>query len=156
MKRSIHNDEQRFKQHIQPLLGLRLLSEITLEQAQQLQTRLLSTHKPATNNRILTLLKGLLKLGRSLWYHPGQSTQAPAHAQGEQPAHPLPGQGEIRRLFIAAELDDNYYAAQYVKLLLLTGLRRDELRLAKWEHVSLEQGTLFIPHTKNGLSASCT
>lgn len=25
--------------------------------------------------------------------------------------------------------------------------------IAKWEHVSLEQGTLFIPHTKNGKSS---
>jgi integrase len=33
--------------------------------------------------------------------------------------------------------------------LALTGLRRDELRLATWEQVDLERGTLFLPDPKN-------
>jgi len=152
VKRSIRNDEQRFKQHIQPQLGLRLLSEITLEQAQQLQTRLLSTHKPATNNRILTLLKGLLNWAARSGIIPDNPLKHLRMLKENNQRTRFLDKSEIRRLFIAAELDDNYYAAQYVKLLLLTGLRRDELRLAKWEHVSLDQGTLFIPHTKNGKS----
>ncbi|STQ14895.1 putative integrase [Enterobacter cloacae] len=34
--------------------------------------------------------------------------------------------------------------------MLLTGLRRDELRLAKWEHVDPVKRTLWLPETKNG------
>ena len=151
-KRSIRNDEQRFRQHIQPVAGLKLLSEIKLEQAQHLQTKLLATHKPATVNRVLTLLKGLLNWAARTGYLNDNPLKHLKMLKEDNQRTRFLDIAEIRRLFIAADLDDNYYAAHYVKLLLLTGLRRDELRLAKWEHVDLEQGTLFIPHTKNGKS----
>ena len=57
---------------------------------------------------------------------------------------------EIRRIFLSADNDTSPVAARYVKLLLLTGLRRDELRLAKWEHVDPVKRTLWLPETKNG------
>lgn len=57
---------------------------------------------------------------------------------------------EIRRIFLSADDDTSTVAACYVKLLLLTGLRRDELRLAKWEHVDPVKRTLWLPETKNG------
>ena len=41
-------------------------------------------------------------------------------------------------------------AATYIRLLLLTGLRRDELRLARREHIDFVQRTLWLPVTKNG------
>lgn len=59
---------------------------------------------------------------------------------------------EIRRLFHAADVDENFYAGQYIKMLLLTGLRRAELARAKWQHYNREDKTLYIPHTKNGHS----
>ena len=151
-KRSIRNDEQRFSQHIQPTFGLKLLSEIALEQAQQLQTKLLATHKPATVNRVLTLFKALLNWAARTGYLKDNPLKYLKMLKEDNQRTRFLDTAEIRRLFIAADLDDNYYAAHYVKLLLLTGLRRDELRLAKWEHVDLEQGTLFLPHTKNGKS----
>jgi integrase len=51
---------------------------------------------------------------------------------------------EIRRIFLSADNDTSPVAARYVKLLLLTGLRRDELRLAKWEHVDPVKRTLWL------------
>ena len=59
---------------------------------------------------------------------------------------------EIRRLFRAADQHESFYTGQYVKMLLLTGLRRAELARAKWQHYNKEDKTLYIPHTKNGHS----
>lgn len=151
-KRSYSNDVQRYRQHIQPVLGSKLLSEITMEQSQQLQAKLIATHKPATNNRIMTLLKAVLNWAVRTGYINDNPIKYLQLLKEDNQRTRFLDKGEIRRLFIAAELDDNYYASQYVKLLLLTGLRRDELRLAKWSDVDPEQGTLFIPHTKNGKS----
>jgi len=151
-KRSWLKDEQRFRDHLQPTLGARLLSEINLEQGQALQTSLMSQCKPATNNRITTLLKAILTWSVRMGYmeqHP--LIYLKSLSENNQRTRYL-DKGEIRRLFMAADSDENRYAGQYVKLLLLTGLRKDELRLARWEHLDRELQTLFIPHTKNGKS----
>ncbi|EJN6954691.1 tyrosine-type recombinase/integrase [Aeromonas hydrophila] len=151
-KRSWQNDEQRFRDHLQPALGSRLLSEINLEQGQALQTSLMSKCKPATNNRITTLLKAILTWSVRMGYlqqHP--LVYLKTLPENNQRTRFL-DKAEIRRLFMAADADENRYAGQYVKLLLLTGLRKDELRLAKWEHIDKVHQTLFIPHTKNGKS----
>lgn len=151
-KRSWKDDAQRFRDHLKPALGSRLLSEIKLEQGQALQTNLLSKVKPATNNRITTLLKAILTWSVRMGYleqHPMRHLKS--LTENNQRTRYL-DKGEIRRLFMAADADENRYAGQYVKQLLLTGLRKDELRLAKWEHLDQSQLTLFIPHTKNGKS----
>ena len=151
-KRSWKDDAQRFRDHLKPVLGSRLLSEIKLEQAQTLQTNLLGKMKPATNNRITTLLKAILTWCVRMGYleqHPLRHLKT--LTENNQRTRYL-DKGEIRRLFMAADTDENRYAGQYVKLLLLTGLRKDELRLAKWEHLDKVQLTLFLPHTKNGKS----
>jgi integrase len=39
-----------------------------------------------------------------------------------------------------------------LKLLLLTGMRKNEVLQGKWENVDLDRGIWFVPHTKNGKS----
>ncbi len=40
--------------------------------------------------------------------------------------------------------------AIFVMVLLLSGLRKDEARLLRWEHISFDDRTITIPETKNG------
>lgn len=42
-------------------------------------------------------------------------------------------------------------ARDWVRLVLLTGFRRDEARLLKWEQVDFTDGTITLPTTKNGM-----
>jgi integrase len=54
-------------------------------------------------------------------------------------------------LFIRAlEQDESDYARHAVWLLLLTGMRMNEVLKAKWENVDWDMGTLFVGLTKNG------
>lgn len=46
--------------------------------------------------------------------------------------------------------DKNTVAASALRLLLLTGLRRNEVVKARWEQVDLEAGLLHLPKTKTG------
>lgn len=149
-KRSWDKDLQRFRQHIQPMIGNLLLGEVTPEHGSQLQARLFTSHSPATNNRVLTLLKTLLNQAVRGGFIEANPVRYIKLLREDNERKRFLEKDEIRRLFLAAELDDNHYAGQFVKLLLLTGLRRDELRLAKREHVDLTRNTLFIPMTKNG------
>lgn len=42
------------------------------------------------------------------------------------------------------------YAVAAIKLLILTGARLREVLHARWEHVDIERGTLFLPDSKTG------
>ena len=50
--------------------------------------------------------------------------------------------------------DENSYAAAYIKILLLTGVRRSEGLGMKWEHLQLggSKPMWYVPHTKSGKS----
>ncbi len=57
---------------------------------------------------------------------------------------------EMPRFLQALEQEDNDYARHGIWLLLLMGLRCNELLKAKWEDIDWDMGTLFIGLTKNG------
>src|ERR1700722_14840088 len=57
---------------------------------------------------------------------------------------------EMPRFLQALDEEDNEYARHGIWLLLLMGLRCNELLKAKWEDIDWGMGTLFIGLTKNG------
>jgi integrase len=57
---------------------------------------------------------------------------------------------EMPRLLTALEQEDNEFARHAIWLLLLIGLRKNELLRAKWKDVDWDFQTLFIGLTKNG------
>lgn len=57
---------------------------------------------------------------------------------------------QLKTWWYAVEDLDGDIMTDYLKLVLLTGLRRNEASKIKWQHVNFEERTLVIPETKNG------
>ena len=61
---------------------------------------------------------------------------------------------EISRLAVALDAEavasGNPYPSAAIKLLLLTGCRRGEMQMLKWEHVDFERQCLRLPDSKTG------
>lgn len=57
---------------------------------------------------------------------------------------------EAERLMVAVEASANTQLKHIVKLLLLTGARKNELLQAQWKHVDLERKAWLIPDSKTG------
>src|SRR5690606_16592262 len=57
---------------------------------------------------------------------------------------------EIVRLVTALDASPSRAAADALKFLLYTGLRKSEALQLEWSRVNPEDGTLFLAHTKNG------
>ena len=57
---------------------------------------------------------------------------------------------EAERLFAAARQSNNKQLEPIIRLLLLTGARRNELLYAKWENVDVERRHWLIPDSKTG------
>jgi integrase len=61
---------------------------------------------------------------------------------------------ELLRLEKVLTDESNQDVAEFTKLLLLTGVRKNNLYAARWEEISFERSTWDIPMTKNGESLS--
>lgn len=153
-KRSAHTDASKFTHHILPVFGEQKLGEISLVSIQSYLNQLSSTLAPATCNRHFSLLHRVFALA-VLWGFVDKNpvTGITKFKENNQRQRFLDPE-EIRRLFKAAEEDPNYYAANYIKFLLLTGVRRSEGLAAQWQHIDLnaQHPSWFLPETKGGKS----
>ncbi|WP_323922656.1 tyrosine-type recombinase/integrase [Aeromonas caviae] len=150
--RSWKTDEHRFRNHLRPIFGNLIPEEITVTRIQNMQQMLLKRLTPATCNRVLALLKAIITWAARAGLIKDNPAALVSLLRENNRRERYFTPDEIRRLFRAADQHESFYTGQYVKMLLLTGLRRAELARAKWQHYNKEDKTLYIPHTKNGHS----
>ncbi len=153
-KRSIKSDESKFKHYLLPKFGDVPLSDITTKHIQNYHNLLKAKLSPATANRHLSLLHRLFNLAVQ-WGYLEKNVCTGINKYQENNKHQrFLNNEEIRNLFYAADSDGNLYAAAYVKILLLTGVRRSEGLGMKWEHLQLDgpKPMWYVPHTKSGKS----
>ena len=149
-KRSAINDESKFRLHLEPKLGHLRLCDITPRDIQMHHASIKESHSPGTANRHLALLSATFRKALE-W---GRADRNPvagikAFKENNQKQRFLSPE-EIGRLFVAMETEKNQVAVAALKLLLLTGTRRQEALSARWEHINLDQGQWWLPQTKNG------
>ncbi len=151
-KSSYKNDESKLRVHLVPRFGDRRLDSLGVREIQLYHAERRQSNCDATANRHLALLSKMLGLAVSwgvLRENPCASVkQVPENNQRDRK---LDGD-ELRRILIAIDEEPNRTIASAIKLLLLTGLRRQEVIGARWEFVDLERGSLYLPKTKNGQS----
>lgn len=58
---------------------------------------------------------------------------------------------QLRRLWQAIEEEENFQAANLMRLALLTGMRRGELFRLQWEHIDTERGFIRLVDPKGGV-----
>ncbi len=153
-KRSVNADESKLKLYLLPKFGQSVLTDITTQAIQGYHNQLRTTLSPATANRHLALLHRIFSLAIQWGYCEKNPAAGISKFQENNKHQRFLSHNEIRRLFAAADADDNSYAAAYIKLLLLTGVRRSEGLAMKWEHLQLTgaKPLWYIPHTKTGKS----
>ena len=153
-KRSADGDESKLRVHILPRFGTRRLDEIAARDIQLYLGEMKAKRCPATANRHLSLLSKLFKLAVQ-WERVEKNPCAGVKKFRENNQRErFLSEDEIQRLFRAMDQESNRVAVAALKFLLLTGLRKEEGLQARWEHVDLERGILFLPHTKSGKSRS--
>ena len=153
-KRSVNADESKLKLYLMPKFGQFALLDITTQAIQGYHNQLRTTLSPATANRHLSLLHRILSLAIQWGYCEKNPASGINKFQENNKHQRFLNTDEIRRLFRAADADENIYAAAYIKLLLLTGVRRSEGLAMKWEHLQLtgSKPLWYVPHTKTGKS----
>ncbi len=149
-KKSFRDDESKFRCHLIPKFGDRRLCDIGVRDIQLHHAAVRTSHTGATANRHLALLKALFRKAvewGKLDINPAANTKLfRENSQSQRFLSPT----EIGRIYGAMQNEVNKTAVAALKLLLLTGTRRQEALKAKWCDVDLETGQWFLPETKSG------
>ena len=151
-KRSWRTDETVLRIHILPKLGHLPLDQISDENVADLLRRLRDAgYASGTTNRVLILIRFIYNLGRK-WGVPGcgKNPTTGLKTVPDVCRERFLTNHEAQQLLSALDVDENRVAANSIKLLLLTGARRNEITHAKWDYVGWEQRTLLVPIAKSG------
>ncbi len=153
-KLSYRNDVSILKNYFYPLWRESKLSAIQTQEIQRFMDNLKGKLKPASINRMLSLIHRMLKLACE-WGHldTNPASSLKKLKENNQRNFFLSSE-QITRFFQACSEDSNQSAANFFRLALLTGMRAGEMLNAKWEDLRHQDGStsLFLPHTKAGLS----
>jgi integrase len=151
-KRSWQTDETVLRIHILPRLGRLAFDQITPLQVAELLDHMRERHYASgTTNRVLVLIRYIFNLAWK-WGIPGVSNNPAAQLKTAPDVcrERFLTAEEAHCLLKAIDADENQSAAQSIKLLLLTGARRNEITQAKWEYVDWQKKMLLVPCSKSG------
>lgn len=151
-KRSWQVDERIARQHLSPFFGGRHMTDISSMEVAAWQ-RSLADKKlaPSTCNRILAVFKSICTMAEAQ----GVLRQGSSPCRGVSPLRTPPeperhlSKAQALRLLQVLEAADQP-AADALRLLLLTGARKNEILKARWEYVRLDLHLLMVPLSKSG------
>lgn len=150
-KRTWRADESCLKQLFIPRFGSRLASSITRADVASVHAEF-GKEPPYAANRFVSIVRKMYNVGRQLGMVPEQmpnpGTEIERFLEHKRRRYVTPA--ELPVLAAAINDDPNEFAGHALWLLLLTGIRRNEILAAKWADVDWDNKTLYIGKTKNG------
>lgn len=170
-------DKANIDNHVLPLMGRRLVSEIQSGDVEALKAAIREGKTapadpkeqskaqgggivvrggPGAANRTLTLLSTMMKFAERWDFRPkGSNPVIGVTRFAEEPKERFLNAEEFKRLGdILEEQERNGHelpsAIAAIRLLILTGARLSEVLTLKWSHVQLERARLRLPDSKTG------
>lgn len=150
---SIEADRRNLDKHILPALGRLRVNSITRADVARFHAAMRAT--PTLANRCLALLSKMFSLSEAWDFRPDGSNPA-RHVQKyrERKVERFLSEAELARLGAvleaAAQAGEHPSVVAAIRMLLLTGCRRNEILTLKWAYVDLERGCLRLPDSKTG------
>jgi integrase len=147
--RSFRNDDQRFKKHLEPVLGEKKLEELVPLDLDRLRIKLLKEKAPQTVKHCLALLKRISNFVKDKRLCKGIDFKLILPKVNNQKTEFLT-EGQLRGLLDAIEKDTNPYAGPIMLTALYTGMRKSEILRLEWHDVDFEHGFIHIRGPKGG------
>ncbi|WP_175851924.1 tyrosine-type recombinase/integrase [Burkholderia cepacia] len=147
-KSSYKDDESKLNRYILPAFGAYQLSAIKRQEIDTYRGTIKESHTPATANRHLALIKRMFALAIEWDYLENNPAHGIKLLKEENCRETFLSADEATRLFAAMPNDRNPVACAALKIMLLTGVRRQEALSAQWSHVDFDAKTWLLPKTK--------
>ncbi|MGC2303514.1 tyrosine-type recombinase/integrase [Candidatus Binatus sp.] len=130
----------------------RRLSDVSREEVGREQHKIAQRHGQVASNRAMTLLRAVFNWGISEGIVTGRNPAIGLTFYHEQKRERFLSPDELQRVNEGLMAETDWRWRAYFPLLLLLGLRKNELLSARWVDVDLDQRTITIPDTKAGRS----
>lgn len=147
--------KQIFDKHVRKSIGhlqLNQLDNAVLDD--WVRKHIKKRYKPGTINKHIFLVNQLLNVARHwgvIEHNNFQNRIIKRLPTGDYKQRFL-SEDEVRRMLDACERDQHPFLFLFAKLLILTGARSSEARLAKWRDFDIQQRIWTVPVSKNGRS----
>lgn len=150
---SLAADERNLRNHILPAMGRLKVSAITRADVVRFHQGMKA--KPGAANRCLALLSKMLNLAEKWGIRPdGSNPCRHAEKYPERSLERFLSLAELARLgAVLRDADEEGELPSVtgaLRLLTLTGCRRNEILTLRWEHMDLTGGCLRLPSSKTG------
>lgn len=138
--RSWDKQKRRLEIHVLPKWRERPLDTIKRADVRNLID---SIHGDVAPNRALTIVRTLFRYAMSRDWLEASPAEAIAKPKSEAPRDRFLDMDEVKWVYSTADLL-GYPLAGYLKMLFLTGQRRTEVGMMRWDDIDLESGTWTI------------
>jgi len=137
--------------HIDPAFGGKEPREIIQLDVDRLRIKLLKEKEPQTVKHILALLKRLANFGTRKGLCDGLCFKIEMPTVHNCKTEDLSPE-QLTTLLRVIDEEPNVQAADFMRMVLFTGMRRGELFKLKWEHIDFDRGFINIVDPKGGPS----
>jgi integrase len=145
--KGIVSDENRFKNYINPIFGIREPKELIPLDVDRLRLNLLKKKSPGTVKNVLELLRRIINFGTKKNLCEGISFTIEMPKVNNLRTEDLSAK-ELESLLAAINKDSNIMAAHMMKLALFTGMRRGELFKLKWNNIDFNRRFILLKDPK--------
>ena len=147
--KGIVTDENRFQNHIKPKIGDKEPKDILPLDIDRIRLKLLKKRKPGTVKNVLELIRRIVNFGTKKNLCPGLDFVIEMPKVYNLKTEDLTPE-QLSKLLDEAENDPNIQAANLMRMVLYTGMRRTELFKLRWKDIDEQRGFIKIVDPKGG------
>jgi len=145
-------DHGRYKNFIHSGLGAKEPKQITMLEVHRLRLHLGKTLKPQTVKHVLGLLQRITNFGVKKGICPGLTFKIEMPRVNNLKTEDLAPE-QLTALLEAINQEPDVQAANFLRLILFTGMRRGELFKLQWQDVDYDRGFINLRGPKGGTDA---
>jgi integrase len=142
-------DDCRYKKYLKAKFGDREPQNLIAIEIERLKHTLGKQKSPQTVKHVMTLLDRIVNYGKKTNLCQGLDFHVKKPTVSNEKTEFLT-EDQLKNLLDAIAIDDNFQVANFMKMALLTGMRRSELFRLKWDDVDFDHNIITIRDPKNG------